>query len=120
MNELRMLSIIMAIILAITIFYVSSLSLPPSPKAGIDLSASYHILIFFYFSFFLFLALSGNKRGLKYFLLTLVISIIYAASDEFHQLFVPYRSSNFSDFLVDCFGILASSLFLLLLTRKKS
>jgi len=120
MNELRIFSIIMAIILAITIFYFSSLSSLPGPKTGIDLSIPYHLLIFFYFSFFLFLALSGKNQGLKYFLLTLIIAILYAASDEFHQLFVPYRSSSFSDFLIDSFGILASSLILLFLTRKKS
>lgn len=120
MNELRIFSIILAIILAITIFYVSSLSLPPGQETGIDLSIPYHILVFFYFSFFLFIALSGNKQGLKYFFLTLIIALLYAASDEFHQLFVPYRSSSFSDFMVDSFGILVSSFLLLFLTRKKS
>ncbi|MBM3234243.1 VanZ family protein [Candidatus Pacearchaeota archaeon] len=117
MNELRIFSIIITIILAVIIFYVSSLSMPPSQETGIDLSIPYHILIFFYFSFFLFIASSSSKPKLKYFILTLIIALLYAASDEFHQLFVLNRTCSFSDFLIDSLGILASSL--LFLKRKK-
>lgn len=40
---------------------------------------------------------------------------LYAASDEFHQLFVPGRSGQISDVLLDsagvCFGVLLGMLF---------
>lgn len=37
-------------------------------------------------------------------LLALVIYIIYAVSDEFHQLFVPGRGAQLKDVLIDCAG----------------
>ncbi len=36
---------------------------------------------------------------------TLAFGILYAASDEIHQLFVPGRYCDFVDFLVDCIGL---------------
>jgi len=119
MLEKRGFCIFLAIIFAIIIFYVSSLSSPPAPKK-IDLSVYYHFLIFFYLGFFLFLAIIGkNKLKNKYIILTLIIALIYAALDEMHQFFVPYRSCNLSDFLIDSSGILASVVFIILLKLRK-
>lgn len=39
------------------------------------------------------------------------IAVIYAATDEFHQLFVPDRAGMFSDVLVDAGGALLALLF---------
>lgn len=36
---------------------------------------------------------------------TLAFGFLYAASDEIHQLFVPGRSSDVFDFLIDCIGL---------------
>jgi VanZ family protein len=36
--------------------------------------------------------------------ITLLISILFAISDEFHQRFVPGRTSLVTDVFVDCFG----------------
>jgi VanZ family protein len=36
--------------------------------------------------------------------ITFVISILFAISDEFHQRFVPGRTSLVTDVLIDCFG----------------
>ena len=108
MLEKRGFYIIISMIFAIIIFYISSLSFPPAPKK-IDLSVYYHFLIFFYFSFFLFLAIKAQKKlKLKHIILALVIGLIYAASDEIHQAFVPYRTCTFSDFLTDSAGIFSS------------
>lgn len=38
-------------------------------------------------------------------LLVFLVCVLYAASDELHQAFVPGRVSQFSDFLVDLAGI---------------
>ncbi len=38
-----------------------------------------------------------------------VICILYAASDEFHQLFVPGRSGMISDVCIDSVGVLAAA-----------
>lgn len=48
---------------------------------------------------------------------TLVIGIAYAASDEFHQLFVPGRSCQITDVMIDSAGLAAGMIFLWLLTK---
>jgi VanZ family protein len=37
--------------------------------------------------------------------MTLALGIIFAASDEIHQLFVPGRFCSVADFLFDCIGL---------------
>ncbi|MFY9568073.1 MAG: VanZ family protein [Acetivibrionales bacterium] len=51
---------------------------------------------------------SGADRK-KAFLLAMVICVIYAASDEIHQLFVPGRGCQFTDVLIDSAGALVGS-----------
>lgn len=48
------------------------------------------------------------------------IAVLYAASDEFHQLFVPGRSGQLSDVLLDSAGALAGVLLgAFLMSRRK-
>ena len=49
----------------------------------------------------------------------LLISALYAASDEFHQHFVPNRMGTVGDVLLDSAGALTGILLFLLITRKK-
>lgn len=52
-------------------------------------------------------ALIVGKTKIKYTLiLSLLISFLYACSDEIHQLFVPGRSGEFRDVLIDTGGAL--------------
>ena len=48
-----------------------------------------------------------------------VISILYAASDEFHQKFVPGRSCQFTDVLIDSAGVLAGVGFIIVCYKIK-
>jgi VanZ family protein len=41
-----------------------------------------------------------------------LLALFYAASDEWHQTFVPGRSGQISDVLIDALGALAASLWL--------
>lgn len=41
---------------------------------------------------------------LKYYLISIIICIIYGVGDEIHQLFVPGRSCQFLDILIDTLG----------------
>lgn len=55
-------------------------------------------------------ALSKNEiRGRKAFVLSLSICIIYAASDELHQLFVPGRGCQLKDVIIDTAGAIAGT-----------
>lgn len=42
--------------------------------------------------------------GFKGFLFSLVFCILYAISDEVHQVFVPGRGAQVTDVLIDSFG----------------
>lgn len=46
-----------------------------------------------------------------------VIGILYAASDEFHQLFVPGRSGQITDVLIDSVGVILGILMFCLCRR---
>ena len=53
-----------------------------------------------------------RRRIFREFLLPWGVASLYAATDEFHQLFVPGRSGQFSDVLLDSAGALAGMLIL--------
>ncbi len=76
-----------------------------------------------------FLALWGKKvkaqNGWKRVALTaLLLSFLYASSDEFHQTFIPKRTGLFSDVLIDTsgavFGLLVNWVLHAWRRRKKS
>ena len=58
-----------------------------------------------------------EKRGKKWLLFTLIWVFLSAGADELHQLFVPGRSGNFPDVLLDTSGGLAGALFCILVFR---
>lgn len=105
------LSWLIVILVAIFIFYISGLSFEKTGIAFADWkTTAYHFLIFSILGFFLLISL---VRGRHYNLIVLaiILAIIYAISDEFHQLFVPGRSCNFQDIITDSAGILFSGVF---------
>ena len=57
-------------------------------------------------------------RSLKHpLLLSYLIGTLYAASDELHQLFVPGRSGELTDAMLDSLGVLLGALLISLLIR---
>lgn len=53
--------------------------------------------------------------GKKHIPLGIVLTSLYAASDEFHQLFVPGRSCQASDWLLDTYGGAAGAIFFIVI-----
>jgi VanZ family protein len=104
------LSIALVIFVAIAIFYVSSISFPPSTPSFGWKGVAYHFFAFFFLAFFLTFA---AKRRIRYLLPVLLIALVYAMTDEFHQMFVPGRACDFIDFLTDSAGIFTASFILL-------
>ena len=104
----RWIAVILTIIIAGVIFYLSSLSFSVSP--GVSwMSYAYHIIIFALLAFFLFVSFKGTgKIKVWQVLLVIFFVFVYAASDEFHQSFVPGRHAGLLDWLVDTSGILFS------------
>ncbi len=97
-------------LLAITIFYVSTLTGGKIGGKGSTINATaYHILIFFLFSLFLFISLIKGKYK-ELISLGIILSFAYALTDELHQYFVPGRSSSFSDVGLDFIGVIFASI----------
>ena len=48
-----------------------------------------------------------------------IISVLYAASDEFHQRFVPGRSCQFTDVLIDSAGVMVGVGFIIVCYKIK-
>ena len=108
----RVVSWVIFFCIAISIFYLSSLS--SFGSQGITgtghLSIIYHIMAFFFLNFFLLFALVYGKKK-KFIIVAIFISILYGISDEIHQLFVPGRSSAFFDIMLNNTGIFFSTSF---------
>lgn len=51
-----------------------------------------------------------NVSKIKYFVYNIGICVLYATSDEFHQLFVEGRSGQLSDVFIDTIGIMIGTL----------
>lgn len=67
-----------------------------------------HMTEYAVLSVLLFLMLASYGIPLKKrVLLAFILAVLYAASDEIHQLYVPGRSGQFKDVLIDSVGILA-------------
>ena len=100
------------LIITIAIFYISSLTFEQSTgSGGIGLKAIlYHIIVFFFFAFFLAISLvRGKNRSLIF--IVIIISILYGISDEIHQFFVPGRVSSIYDVFLDSVGTIFASFF---------
>ena len=48
---------------------------------------------------------------------TIIIGMIYAMSDEFHQSFIPGRSGQVSDVFLDTLGVTVGGLFIILIIK---
>lgn len=91
---------------ALIIYYFSSI---PDLKSGLD-SAVDLILrkgahIFAYAVLAYLLAKTFDKNQKPYLFLVFFVCVLYAVSDEIHQLSVAQRSGNLLDVLVDSFGV---------------
>lgn len=91
-----------AIVWAGFIFYLSSI---PDLKSGLEEFWDLVLRKFAHITEFaiLFLLLARPlEKSLKW---TLLFSLLYAASDEFHQSFVPGRWASLADFCFDAAGV---------------
>lgn len=97
------------LIFAVLVFLLSSLSDPIEKPPFRFFDKVAHTLEYAIFATLLYRALNGTLKGRDFFwvaLLTVVITIGYGMSDEFHQAFVPARRSEVKDLAADGFGAL--------------
>ena len=96
------------------------------PAGAMDLGVADHLLRktahFLIYLVLGSLMLNGVRAkgisGRKGFFIALGFCVLYALSDEFHQLFVPGRGAQLSDVLLDSLGALVGILLYALLARR--
>ena len=92
------------------IFYASSIPAPPIPE-GTD--KQFHLSGYLFFALVVIRAVAGGlprRIGARTALVAAAIAVGYAASDEFHQMFVPGRSADRYDLLADVIGVAMATL----------
>ncbi|HWQ88481.1 MAG TPA: VanZ family protein [Desulfitobacteriaceae bacterium] len=89
-----------------------------APESNFDISQFDH-LVRKYAHFTAYLVLSvlvinakrrSGLKGWKWLFLALAFCLLYAVSDEIHQLYVPGRSGQIRDILIDGCGVLVGSI----------
>lgn len=60
-----------------------------------------------------------GKIYYKYYIMAICFCAVYATTDEFHQTFVPGRTGQFSDVLIDTLGASIACLFVMLIRKYK-
>lgn len=96
------------VLMMLVIFGISAV--PGKTIVGVGLGPeSYHIDG--HFVLFLLLCLSYYKATKKVGW-SLILTLVYSLTDEFHQLFVPGRAAEWFDIYVDNFGNLIAGLYL--------
>ena len=114
----------MSIIVALSIFMLSSRSKLPLPDSVVFPGADkiLHAFAFGCFAFAFSYWLDGGMWKAKPAACILIVCIAaacYGASDEIHQMFVPGRDASVYDWIADCTGALAASLVRAALVRRK-
>jgi VanZ family protein len=101
-----------AVVWAGLIFTLSSFSGDRYPRIDIRFAdKGMHALLFLPLGWFLAraCAAAGTKEGIRFWssslLVAIVIGIIYGATDEIHQIWVPQRVCSFADWTVDSISV---------------
>ncbi len=112
-----------AVIIMAIIFIASSIPGSDLPEFGIwdfSLKKGGHMLGYALLTMAFFRAMDGGKGAARFRLITaLCLAAVYAASDEFHQLFTPGRRASPWDVVIDMVGGLIG-LGVWLLIRRRS
>ncbi|NLB82459.1 MAG: VanZ family protein [Clostridiaceae bacterium] len=80
-----------------------------------------HFFLFFILGLLIMAAIAATNReiSIRTFVLTVAICLVYAISDETHQIFVDGRSFQISDILIDTVGsVLGAGVLLIGILRK--
>lgn len=105
----RWLAIILTIICAFLIFYISSLTFTGTGSKS-QIAVIYHFTAFSYLTLFLLISLTKGNPNKSLIVIGILLAIIYGILDEFHQSFVPGRFASDTDLLINSFGIILTGL----------
>lgn len=63
-----------------------------------------HFLEYFILAILLFNIIKGKFEIKKVFIISIVIVVLYACTDEIHQIFIPGRTARIKDIVIDTVG----------------
>ncbi len=110
-----------AILIVAFIWFLSSLSHPPSPDLGFEWADKlFHALAFgsLAAAFCLWFPLEAwVEKPFCSFLLVFIITVIVGIIDEVHQYYVPYRVASFGDVIADAVGAFFGAGFMFFILR---
>lgn len=118
--KIRLITAVPLIVASLSIIYASSLPGFDLPQIGFwQTDKLLHFGAFFVYGLLVLLFLKGNFSfsNRKTIILAMIIGIIFAASDEIHQSFVPGRLADMFDFFADSLGIIFSVVFIHLIDK---
>ncbi len=105
--------LLIAILIASFIFYLSSIPASGFPAGGLGIKAKiYHIGIYALLALFLSLAIIRKKINNKsLIIIAILMAVAYAITDEIHQFFVLGRHCSIRDVFIDTTGVLMAIVF---------
>ncbi len=113
-NKKTCILIVPVVIYSALIYYLSNQSRLPMPDIGIlGWDKLMHFVAYFIYGICMQLAVIASlvKKSEKYqIFIVVLLSSLFAFSDEIHQSFVPGRDADIYDVLADLLGILTSML----------
>ena len=99
------------ILFAMFIFIISSISSPEGNNPFPNFDKVAHFLVYGAFALLIFRGFTrttGSNNFLLIAILTVIVTVAYGLSDEFHQSFVPTRDSDVKDIAADGIGAMAA------------
>jgi VanZ family protein len=106
-----------AILYALLIYFISSLSTPPAPTYAVEWgdkinhTGAFGLMMLFGFRAFRWLM--PNRPIAAQIIAALIFCCFYGASDEYHQSFVPNRTADVMDWIADSTGAIMATIFIL-------
>ena len=116
----RIIKLSALIVWASLIFYLSSIESLKTPYGIWDLYLRKAAHIIEYAILFLLIYINLSPGVLTSRIAALIITFLYAASDEYHQSFVPGRHFSYYDIIIDTIGALMAYLSVIIGARKRS
>ncbi|MDB5034598.1 MAG: VanZ family protein [Chlorobi bacterium] len=113
-----------AILYALLIYFISSLSTPPAPTYALEWgdkinhTGAFGLMMLFGFRAFRWLM--PNRSIAAHLIAALIFCCFYGASDEYHQSFVPNRTADVMDWIADSTGAILATLFILFIIRTRA
>lgn len=117
---LRRLSLLLALAWMAVLFYLSHQPTLDTPSLFPGQDKLFHMLAYGVLGFFLLGSLAPASDGFTAIQIrgSILIASLYGISDEFHQYFVPGRSSDVWDWVADTLGAVIAVSLLAWLSRK--